>query len=69
MKVVQGLLLAALVAFVAARAWEVLHSREGLWTAYPHSGFRPESRNYELRITNYELENSAPTARGRKNER
>ena len=42
MKVLEGVLLAALVAFIAARAWEVLHSQEGLWTRYPHSGFRPD---------------------------
>ena len=70
MRLIQGLVIVAAVVIIVLRMWEIARSEEGMWTRYPHSGFRPESRNYELRVTNYELENSAPTARGEgKNER
>ena len=71
MRLIQGLVLVVAVVIIALRMWEIARSEEGMWTRYPHSGFCPDSRNYELRAftPNYELENSAPTARGKRNER
>lgn len=41
--VLKAIVIAAAIAIIAIRMCEVSDSKDGLWTACPHSGFSPDS--------------------------